>query len=80
MIRRSAKSIDNVFQNWYSYQLNIIQIMGYLTSEPDVLEWILRHLGTNAVCDLLYKVVMNVEGQDMRNNLFELLPLTRSLL
>ncbi|CAG7704199.1 unnamed protein product [Allacma fusca] len=61
----------NLDQNWYSYQLNIIQIMGYLTSEPDVLQWILSHLGTNAVCDLLYKLIMNVEGQDMRNNLFE---------
>ncbi|CAL8079760.1 unnamed protein product [Orchesella dallaii] len=63
-----ARKLD---QNWYSYQLNLIQVMGYLQSEPSLLDWLLKHLETSAVCDFLHKLVMHVEGQDMRANLYE---------
>ncbi|ODM94339.1 Serine/threonine-protein phosphatase 6 regulatory subunit 2 [Orchesella cincta] len=63
-----ARKLD---QNWYSYQLNLIQVMGYLQSDPSLLDWLLKHLETSAVCDFLHKLVMHVEGQDMRANLYE---------
>lgn len=45
--------------------------MGYLQSEPNLLDWLLKHLDTSAVCDFLHKLVMNVEGPDMRSSLYE---------
>jgi serine/threonine-protein phosphatase 6 regulatory subunit 3 len=58
-------------QNWYSYQLNLIQIMGYLQAESGVLSWLLNHLDCSAVCEFFFKLMLNVEGQDMRNSLYE---------
>jgi len=57
--------------NWYSYQLNLIQIMGYLQQEPGIVEWLLNHLDCSAVCEFLYKLIMNVEGPDMRASLYQ---------
>lgn len=58
-------------QNWYSYQLNLIQIMGYLQSEAGVLSWLLNHLDCSAICEFFFKLMINVEGQDMRASSYE---------
>ena len=59
-------------QNWYSYQLNIIQLLGFLTDNgAELLDSILAHIGTSACCDLFVKLIMNLEGPDMKGNLLD---------
>ncbi|KAL1456445.1 hypothetical protein WDU94_001176, partial [Cyamophila willieti] len=58
------------FQHWYSYQYSCLQVIEFLKSQEDCIELFLRHLSTSAIMDLLLKLVTNIEGQEIKNNVF----------
>lgn len=58
------------FQHWYSYQYSCLQVIEFLKSQEDCIDLFLRHLSTSAIMDLLLKLVTNIEGQEIKNNVF----------
>lgn len=56
-------------QNWYSYQFTCLQFLEFLKSRQRCVELLLHHLETSAIMDLLLKLVTQVEGSDMRQNI-----------
>uniref|UniRef100_A0A8D9A728 Serine/threonine-protein phosphatase 6 regulatory subunit 3-A n=1 Tax=Cacopsylla melanoneura TaxID=428564 RepID=A0A8D9A728_9HEMI len=57
-------------QHWYSYQYSCLQVIEFLKSQEDCIELFLRHLSTSAIMDLLLKLVTNIEGQEIKSNVF----------
>ncbi|XP_073975675.1 phosphatase 6 regulatory subunit 1-like protein fmt isoform X3 [Rhodnius prolixus] len=57
-------------QNWYSYQFTCLQVLEFLKSRENSLLLLLQHLGTSAIMDLTLKLITQVEGDEMQNNLF----------
>lgn len=57
------------FQNWYSYQFTCLQVLEFLKSRQKCVDLLLRHLETSAIMDLVLKLVTQVEGSDMRQNI-----------
>ncbi|XP_051166399.1 serine/threonine-protein phosphatase 6 regulatory subunit 3 isoform X2 [Leptopilina boulardi] len=56
-------------QNWYSYQFTCLQFLEFIKSRQRCVEQLLHHLETSAIMDLLLKLVTQVEGSDMRQNI-----------
>ncbi|XP_025163429.1 serine/threonine-protein phosphatase 6 regulatory subunit 3 isoform X2 [Harpegnathos saltator] len=56
-------------QNWYSYQFTCLQVLEFLKSRQKCVDLLLRHLETSAIMDLVLKLVTQVEGSDMRQNI-----------
>ncbi|XP_011329157.1 serine/threonine-protein phosphatase 6 regulatory subunit 3 isoform X2 [Ooceraea biroi] len=61
-----ARRID---QNWYSYQFTCLQVLEFLKSRQRCVDLLLQHLETSAIMDLILKLVTQVEGSDMRQNI-----------
>ncbi|KAH0946482.1 hypothetical protein HN011_011282 [Eciton burchellii] len=61
-----ARKID---QNWYSYQFTCLQVLEFLKSRQRCVDLLLQHLETSAIMDLILKLVTQVEGSDMRQNI-----------
>lgn len=57
-------------QHWYSYQYSCLQVIEFLKSQQDCIDLFLKHLSTSAIMDLLLKLVTNIEGQEIKNNVF----------
>jgi len=57
------------FQNWYSYQFTCLQVLEFLKSRQRCVDLLLQHLETSAIMDLILKLVTQVEGSDMRQNI-----------
>lgn len=56
-------------QNWYSYQFTCLQVLEFLKSRQRCVDLLLQHLETSAIMDLVLKLVTQVEGSDMRQNI-----------
>ncbi|XP_076622483.1 phosphatase 6 regulatory subunit 1-like protein fmt isoform X2 [Colletes latitarsis] len=56
-------------QNWYSYQFTCLQVIEFLKSRQTCVDLLLQHLETFAIMDLILKLVTQVEGNDMRQNI-----------
>ncbi|CAH1990070.1 unnamed protein product [Acanthoscelides obtectus] len=56
-------------QNWLSYQFTCLQVLDFLKAKDDFIQLLLRHLGTSAVMDLILKLMTQVEGMEMRQNI-----------
>lgn len=57
-------------QNWYSYQFTCLQVLEFLKSRQHCcVDLLLRHLETSAIMDLILKLVTQVEGSEMRQNI-----------
>ncbi|KAK2587988.1 hypothetical protein KPH14_004065 [Odynerus spinipes] len=56
-------------QNWYSYQFTCLQVLEFLKSRQNCVDLLLQHLETSAIMDLILKLVTQVEGSDMRQNI-----------
>ncbi|XP_076248326.1 phosphatase 6 regulatory subunit 1-like protein fmt isoform X2 [Calliopsis andreniformis] len=56
-------------QNWYSYQFTCLQVLEFLKSRQTCVDLLLQHLETSAIMDLVLKLVTQVEGNDMRQNI-----------
>lgn len=57
------------YQNWYSYQFTCLQVLEFLKSRQHCVDLLLQHLETSAIMDLILKLVTQVEGSDMRQNI-----------
>ncbi|XP_046681494.1 serine/threonine-protein phosphatase 6 regulatory subunit 3 isoform X2 [Homalodisca vitripennis] len=57
------------FQNWYSYQFTCLQVVEFLKSKQTSISLLLKHLGTSAIMDLALKLVTQIEGSDMKQNI-----------
>ncbi|BET00417.1 SIT4 phosphatase-associated protein [Nesidiocoris tenuis] len=58
-------------QNWYSYQFTCLSVLDFLKSKEDSLKLLLKHLGTSAIMDLTLKLITQVEGKEMQQNLYD---------
>uniref|UniRef100_A0A6M2DRT2 Putative sap family cell cycle dependent phosphatase-associated protein n=1 Tax=Xenopsylla cheopis TaxID=163159 RepID=A0A6M2DRT2_XENCH len=58
-------------QNWYSYQFSCLQVIEFLKSQTDCLSTLLKHMATPAIMDLLFKLISQVEGNDMRTTVID---------
>lgn len=56
-------------QNWYSYQFTCLQVLEFLKSRQRCVDLLLQHLETSAIMDLVLKLVTQVEGSEMRQNI-----------
>uniref|UniRef100_A0A0A9XKM4 Serine/threonine-protein phosphatase 6 regulatory subunit 3 n=2 Tax=Lygus hesperus TaxID=30085 RepID=A0A0A9XKM4_LYGHE len=58
-------------QNWYSYQFTCLTVIDFLKSRENSLKLLLKHLGTSAIMDLTLKLITQVEGDAMQQNLVD---------
>ncbi|XP_034231929.1 serine/threonine-protein phosphatase 6 regulatory subunit 3 isoform X2 [Thrips palmi] len=58
-------------QHWYSYQITCLKVIGFLQSKENCISLLLNHLGTSAIMDLMLKIITQVEGTEMRQNLIK---------
>ncbi|KAL1518299.1 hypothetical protein ABEB36_001941 [Hypothenemus hampei] len=56
-------------QNWVSYQLTCLQVLDFLKARESFLPLLMKHLGTSAIMDLMLKLMTQVEGVEMRQNI-----------
>ncbi|XP_066256596.1 serine/threonine-protein phosphatase 6 regulatory subunit 3 isoform X2 [Euwallacea similis] len=56
-------------QNWLSYQLTCLQVLDFLKARDTFLPLLMKHLGTSAIMDLMLKLMTQVEGVEMRQNI-----------
>ncbi|CAH1119628.1 unnamed protein product [Phaedon cochleariae] len=56
-------------QNWLSYQFTCLQVLDFLKAKDTFISLLLKHLGTSAVMDLTLKLMTEVEGAEMRQNI-----------
>lgn len=59
------------FQNWFSYQCVCVQVLEFIKLRERFLDTIFKHIGTPAIMDLLFQIITNVEGDEMKSNLFD---------
>lgn len=56
-------------QNWYSYQFTCLQVLEFLKSKENCVDLLLKHLGTSAIMDLVLKLITQIEGVQMKQNI-----------
>ncbi|XP_043504065.1 serine/threonine-protein phosphatase 6 regulatory subunit 3 isoform X2 [Polistes fuscatus] len=56
-------------QNWYSYQFTCLQVIEFLQGQQNCVDLLLQHLETSAIMDLILKLVTQVEGGHLRQNI-----------
>lgn len=56
-------------QNWLSNQFTCLQVLDFLKAKDDFISLLLKHIGTSAIMDLTLKLMTQVEGVEMRQNI-----------
>ncbi|KAJ1523259.1 hypothetical protein ONE63_001138 [Megalurothrips usitatus] len=56
-------------QNWYLSQITCLKVLEFLQSKENCIPLLLSHLGTSAVMDFMLKLITQIEGPDIRQNL-----------
>ncbi|XP_050517799.1 serine/threonine-protein phosphatase 6 regulatory subunit 3 isoform X1 [Diabrotica virgifera virgifera] len=56
-------------QNWLSYQFTCLQVLDFLKAKDTFISLLLKHLGTSAIMDLMLKLMTQVEGVEMNQNI-----------
>lgn len=56
-------------QNWLSYQFTCLQVLDFLKAKETFISFLLKHLGTSAIMDLMLKLFTQVEGVEMKQNI-----------
>lgn len=56
-------------QNWLSYQFTCLQVLDFLKAKDTFISLLLKHLGTSAIMDLMLKLMTQVEGIEMNQNI-----------
>ncbi|KAK3909747.1 Serine/threonine-protein phosphatase 6 regulatory subunit 3 [Frankliniella fusca] len=56
-------------QNWYLYQITCLKVLQFLQLKENCIPLLLNHLGTSAIMDLMLKLITQMEGADIRQNL-----------
>lgn len=60
-----------LLQNWFSYQCVCLQVLEFIKTRDGFLDSIYKHIGTPAIMDLLFHIITDLEGPDLKNALFE---------
>lgn len=58
-------------QDWFTYQCVCVQLLQFIKTRERFLDDIFKHIGTPAIVDLLFQIIVNVEGHDMKSTLFD---------
>lgn len=56
-------------QHWYSYQFTCLQVLDFLKTKENSLNLLLKHLDTSAIMDFTFKLITQIEGNEMQQNL-----------
>ncbi|CAG9856182.1 unnamed protein product [Phyllotreta striolata] len=56
-------------QNWLSYQFTCLQVIDFLKAKDTFISLLLKHIGISAVMDLMLKLMTQVEGVEMNQNI-----------
>ncbi|CAH1101173.1 unnamed protein product [Psylliodes chrysocephalus] len=56
-------------QNWLSYQFTCLQVLDFLKAKDTFISLLLKHIGTSAIMDLMLKLMTQVEGVEMNQNI-----------
>lgn len=58
-----------IAQNWLSYQFTCLQVLDFLKAKDTFISLLLKHIGTSAIMDLMLKLMTQVEGVEMNQNI-----------
>ncbi|XP_017773648.1 PREDICTED: serine/threonine-protein phosphatase 6 regulatory subunit 3-like isoform X2 [Nicrophorus vespilloides] len=56
-------------QNWLSYQLTCLQVLDFLKAKENFVSLLLKHIGTSAIMDFTLKLMSQVGGVQLRQNI-----------
>lgn len=56
-------------QNWFSYQFTCLQVFAFLKNQENFIQLLLHHLETSAIMNVVLKLVTEIEGLEMRQNI-----------
>ncbi|CAG2054647.1 unnamed protein product, partial [Timema podura] len=71
----SDKPLNPLLASFFSKTIGVLvarrseQVLEFLKSKENFGQLLLKHLGTSAIMDLIFKLVTQVEGTDMRQNI-----------
>ncbi|XP_033241537.1 serine/threonine-protein phosphatase 6 regulatory subunit 3 [Drosophila pseudoobscura] len=58
-------------QDWFSYQHMCLQLLEYIKSQKTFLDFICKHFDTPVIPDLIMQMMKDIEGGQLKRNLFE---------
>lgn len=58
-------------QDWFTYQFVCVTVLEFLKSRGNFMDSVLRHVYSPVMLDLVYHMVTNIEGPDIRKTLYE---------
>ncbi|XP_018320980.1 serine/threonine-protein phosphatase 6 regulatory subunit 3 isoform X2 [Agrilus planipennis] len=58
-------------QNWLSHQVTCLQVIYFLKKKENFIPLLLKHIGTSAIMDLTLKLMTQVKGTELRQNILQ---------
>lgn len=58
-------------QDWFTYQFVCVTVLEFLKSRDNFVDTVLKHIYTPVILDLLFHIVTQVEGPDLKKTLYD---------
>lgn len=58
-------------QNWFSYQTVCVQVIEFIKSRDNFLDSMLKHISTAVIMDLMFHIITEIQGPDIKNIFLE---------